>query len=124
MFTGIVEAIGTIERVESGAGGGKKLSVRSPFDPSTIQIGDSISHSGVCLTVVEMKGQTFAVDVGPETINRTTLGHLSVGSKVNLERSVTMQTRLGGHLVQGHVDAVGRIAKITPRENAHDYEFE
>jgi riboflavin synthase len=124
MFTGIVEGTGAIERVESGAGGGRKLSINSPFDPATLAIGDSISTSGVCLTVVELKGSRFAVDVGPETLKRTTLGHLSVGSKVNLERSVTMQTRLGGHLVQGHVDAVGKISKITPHENAHDFEIE
>lgn len=124
MFTGIVEGTGAIERVESGDGGGRRLWINSPFDPSTLAVGDSIATSGVCLTVVELKGSRFWVDVGPETLKRTTLGHLSVGSRVNLERSVTMQTRLGGHLVQGHVDAVGTIRKITPHENAHDYEFE
>lgn len=124
MFTGIVEAMGALVSVQSGAGGGRKLSISSPFDPASIAIGDSICTSGVCLTVVELKGSTFTVDVGPETLKRTTLGDLSQGSKVNLERSVTMATRLGGHLVQGHVDAVGRIVKIAPNQNANDYEFE
>lgn len=128
MFTGIVEAIGVIERVESGSGGGKKLEISSPFDPATIEIGDSIATSGVCLTAVtksaHKEGARFTVDVGPETLLRTTLGRLAQGSRVNLERSVTMATRLGGHLVQGHVDAVGRVVRIAPRENAVDYEFE
>lgn len=120
MFTGIIEAQGTIERAAAGAGGGRVLTVRAPFADDTYAIGDSICTSGVCLTVTRKTPGAFSVDVGPETMLRTTLGALSAGAKVNLERSVTLETRLGGHLVQGHVDAVGRIAAVTPHENARD----
>lgn len=122
MFTGIIEDVGTIEQVRPGEGGGRTLVIKTALDPSTIGIGDSIATSGVCLTVTKKDGPLFTVDIGPETIVRTTMGELEVGSPVNLERSVTLSQRLGGHLVQGHVDAVGRIARVTPRENAFDLE--
>jgi riboflavin synthase len=124
MFTGIIEDVGTITRVGSGPEGGRVLAVRTAFDPSTLAVGDSIANSGVCLTVTHLEGATFSVDVGPETLARTTLGALTAGSRVNLERSVTLDKRLGGHLVQGHVDAVGRVARIEKRENAFDFEIE
>lgn len=128
MFTGIVEDVGTIARVAGGRGGGKTLWIRSDLPGDSIAIGDSISTSGVCLTVTQKspseRGGTFSVDAGPETLARTTIGELTAGSKVNLERSCTLQTRLGGHLVQGHVDAVGTIRSIVPHENAHDFLFE
>lgn len=124
VFTGIVEGIGIIQRVGAEASGGRTLVVESPFEPDAFGLGDSIATSGVCLTVTARDGRRFSVDVGPETLQRTTLGALSVGSRVNLERSVTLSTRLGGHLVQGHVDAVGRIARISRRENAWDLEIE
>lgn len=122
MFTGIIEDVGTIDSLRPGDGGGRTLAIRSPFDPSTIAVGDSISTSGVCLTVTAKEGSSFTVDLGPETIARTTLGELGVGSFVNLERSVTLSQRLGGHLVQGHVDGVGQILRVTPNENAFDLE--
>ncbi len=124
MFTGIVEDVGVVERIAPGKDGGKSIVVRSAFDPKTLAIGDSICTSGVCLTVVHLAGGTFTIDAGPETLQRTTLGSLSAGTRVNLERSVKLETRLGGHLVQGHVDAVGRILAVTKRENAYDYEIE
>lgn len=124
MFTGIVEDVGTVRRVEGGSGGGKRLVIETKLDPSTIAIGDSVATSGVCLTAVQIVGQTFAVDAGPTTLELTTIGDLSPNSRVNLERSVTPASRLGGHLVNGHVDAIGRIAKITANENAYDIEVE
>jgi len=124
VFTGIVEDVGTIARVSGGAGGGKTLWIRTDLPEETIAIGDSISTSGVCLTVTQKDGVTFSVDAGPETLARTTIGDLHAGAKVNLERSCTLSTRLGGHLVQGHVDAVGTIRSIVPHQNAHDYVFE
>jgi riboflavin synthase len=124
VFTGIVEDVGTVARIAGGKGGGKTLWIRTALPPDTIAIGDSISTSGVCLTVTQKDGVTFSVDAGPETLARTTIGELNAGAKVNLERSCTLQTRLGGHLVQGHVDAVGTIRSITPHQNAHDFVFE
>ena len=124
MFTGIVEEIGLIERISAGAKGGKSLSIRSTFEASTIKLGDSIAVNGVCLTVVKHNGGRFDVDAGPETLARTTTGGLTAGQKVNLERAMAIGDRIGGHLVQGHVDGVGRIRKIHRRENAWDLEVE
>lgn len=124
MFTGIVETVGTVARVSGGAGGGRVLVIRHDLDPGSISIGDSIATSGVCLTVTEKDGQTFSVDAGPETLARTTIGGLTSGAKVNLERSCTLETRLGGHLVQGHVDAVGTVRAVVPHDNAYDFTFE
>jgi riboflavin synthase len=124
VFTGIVEDVGTVARVAGGRGGGKTLWIRTDLPMDSIAIGDSISTSGVCLTVTQKDGVTFSVDAGPETLARTTIGELTAGMKVNLERSCTLQTRLGGHLVQGHVDAVGAVRSIVPHENAHDFVFE
>ena len=100
------------------------LHIRTAFDPASIAIGDSICTSGVCLTATAITGDTFSVDAGPETLARTTIGRLQVGDKVNLERSVTPSTRLGGHLVMGHVDAIGRIRGLVKRENAWDFTVE
>src|SRR5687767_468929 len=107
-----------------GQGGGKSLWIRTDLPMSSIAIGDSIATSGVCLTVTQKDGATFSVDAGPETLARTTIGELTAGAKVNLERSCTLETRLGGHLVQGHVDAVGTVRSIVPHDNAHDFTFE
>lgn len=128
MFTGIIERLGTVVATEVFAdldvSGGRTLTIRTDFDPSSLSIGESIATSGVCLTVTSFSGGTFTIDAGPETLERTTIGSLRVGSRVNLERSVTPLTRLGGHLVQGHVDAVGHVRAMTQRENARDVEIE
>lgn len=119
MFTGIVEERGRIVDVHldgSGAGtesGSARLTVRGPKVTSDVGHGDSIAVSGVCLTVVERDGDTFTVDVMAETLRRTTVGALSAGDEVNLERSVTPTTRLGGHIVQGHVDGTGTVVRRT-----------
>ncbi len=123
MFTGIVETIGVIERVTGGPGGGKRWTVRHELDPASLSLGDSIAHDGVCLTIVHVDGVRYAVDVGPETLARTTVGALNSGARVNLERAMAIGDRIGGHLVQGHVDAVGTVRAVVDRENARDIEI-
>ena len=115
MFTGIIEDIGRVVRVSAGAGGGRVLQIRTSLDPTTLAIGDSICTNGVCLTATSVAGDMFTIDAGPETLSRTTVGRLEAGAKVNLERSVTPSTRLGGHLVMGHVDAVGQVRSPSGR---------
>jgi riboflavin synthase len=110
MFTGIVEEIGTLASVEPLPGGETRLRLHGPLVVSDAHLGDSIAVAGVCLTVVDLPGDgTFAVEAVPETLSRTTLGGLAVGDKVNLERSLRTDSRLGGHIVQGHVDGVGTV---------------
>jgi riboflavin synthase len=109
MFTGLIEALGSVRRLEAG-GAGRKLVVAEATVAPHLAIGESVAVNGVCLTVVERGDEAFAFDVGPETLLRTNLGELTVGDVVNLERSLKVGDRLGGHLVQGHVDACGTIA--------------
>ncbi|HEY7814478.1 MAG TPA: riboflavin synthase [Nakamurella sp.] len=115
MFTGIVEERGRIVDVhrDPADGGSARLTVHGPKVTSDVGHGDSISVSGVCLTVVERAGDRFTVDVMAETLRRSTIGALTAGDEVNLERSVTPTTRLGGHLVQGHVDGTGTVVRRT-----------
>ena len=108
MFTGLVEETGTIERAEPEAGG-RRLVIAAPRVGQGLAIGDSVSVNGCCLTVVETTNGTFAAVLVPETLERTNLGTLIEGDEVNLERPVRMMDRLGGHLVQGHVDGLGRV---------------
>lgn len=108
MFTGIVEELGRISAIERGEAGARFV-VEASVVTSDISNGDSIAVNGVCLTALDAKPGSFAADVSPETLNRTTLDRLSVGSRVNLERAVTPATRLGGHIVQGHVDGRGKF---------------
>ncbi len=110
MFTGIVETLGRVERIAPVAGGGRRLAIRAPF-AADLAVGESIAVSGACLTVVTHAHDAFDVEAGPETLAKTTFGELAVGDEVNLERSLRLNDRLGGHLVQGHVDGVGRIAE-------------
>jgi len=108
MFTGIIEELGKISAWDKHAGGAKmKISAQTATKDSNE--GDSIAVNGVCLTAIEITSNSFAAAVSGETLNRSTLGNLKVGSKVNLERAVTPSTRLGGHIVQGHVDARGKF---------------
>jgi riboflavin synthase len=106
MFTGLIEELGTV-RTRDERAAGCRLVVSSSLVTSDIANGDSIAVNGVCLTALEVTPSSFAADVSPETLDRTTLGSLSIGSPVNLERAVTPATRLGGHMVQGHVDGRG-----------------
>lgn len=112
MFTGIIEEIGKITSLQKLADGAK-IKIAAKIVTEGTNEGDSISVNGVCLTALEVKKDSFAADVSGETLNRSTLGSLSVGAVVNLERAVTPSTRLGGHIVQGHVDAVGKFLSAT-----------
>lgn len=109
MFTGLITDLGTIERLTPGPV--TDVWVASGF-PGDFELGESIACDGVCLTVVEFKGRSFKVQVAPETLRRSTAAHWKVGTKLNLERALRMGDRLGGHWVQGHVDAVGTIRSL------------
>lgn len=108
MFTGIIEELGRIESLETRASGAK-IRIAANLVTDGTNEGDSIAVNGVCLTALEIKPSSFAADVSAETLRRSALGSLRVGSVVNLERAVTPSTRLGGHIVQGHVDATGKF---------------
>jgi riboflavin synthase len=111
MFTGIIEAIGEIAAIEP-RGGDVRIRVKSGKLPlQGVQLGDSICTSGVCLTVVELPGDGYWADVSNETLSLTTVGTWSTGTKVNLERALTPESRLGGHIVSGHVDGMGTVVE-------------
>ncbi|MFI0367994.1 riboflavin synthase [Actinomadura sp. 1N219] len=115
MFTGIVEELGEIVLIEP-SDGSVALTVRGPLVTQDAAHGASIAVNGVCLTVVDVKDEAFTADVIKETLDKSSLGALTPGSKVNLERPVRLSDRLGGHLVQGHVDGVGEIISREPGE--------
>jgi riboflavin synthase len=108
MFTGIIEELGTIESFAPHEGGAKMI-VSADRVTSDATEGDSIAVNGVCLTALDIKPGSFSADLSQETLDRSTLGNLRQGSRVNLERAVTPSTRLGGHIVQGHVDGRGEF---------------
>jgi riboflavin synthase len=115
MFTGIVEELGEVTRLGWVPGGRSAvLRVRGPLVVTDSKDGDSIAVNGVCLTVVEIAGDEVSFDVMRETLDRSTLGSLRPGDPVNLERAVTVASRLGGHIVQGHVDGVGTVVAVEP----------
>ncbi len=116
MFTGIIEHQGVIESLEHTGSGGR-IRVRAPQLAPTLEISASIAVNGCCLTVVQRDAETFSADLSPETLRRTTFAEIKSGARVNLEKPLTAGQELGGHIVQGHVDAVGRITKLAP-ENA------
>ncbi|WP_405981679.1 riboflavin synthase [Streptomyces sp. NBC_00158] len=116
MFTGIVEELGEVTAVEQLAEA-SRFRLRGPVVTDGAKHGDSIAVNGVCLTVVETEDGEFTADVMQETLNRSSLGALAAGSRVNLERPMALGGRLGGHLVQGHVDGTGRIISRTPSEH-------
>lgn len=114
MFTGIIQATGNIAQKEA-LGHDMRLHIQThTLELNTVQIGDSIAVNGVCLTVVVLLQDRFGADVSNETLSRTTLGALHAGSSVNLEKALTPQTPLGGHIVSGHVDGIGEITQIYP----------
>ncbi len=124
MFTGIVLAKGQIAAIES-RGGDLRLRIGAvDLDMSDVAIGDSICVSGVCLTAIDPDVSGFFADVSNETLSRTTLGELGVGDGVNLEKSLRLSDRLGGHLVSGHVDALGRVISIEPDARSQRWRFE
>jgi riboflavin synthase len=113
MFTGLVEVLGTVRDLVSD-GVGCQLTVSAPQIAAEVNLGESIAVNGVCLTVVTHDGESCRFQLGPETLHRTNLGSLGVGDRVNLERSLRLSDRLGGHLVQGHIDGVGHVAERIP----------
>jgi riboflavin synthase len=113
LFTGIIEEVGTV-----GELGGDKLTIRAAKVMEGQKMGDSIAVNGTCLTVVAYNSTTFSVDLSPETLSRTSLGSLEQDHKVNLERPLAVSDRLGGHIVQGHVDATGRITSSRTEGNS------
>jgi riboflavin synthase len=120
MFTGIIEELGTVESLDLLDGDAARLTIRGPKVTEDAGHGDSIAVNGCCLTVVEYGEGVFTADVMRETLRRTSLGGLDKGSSVNLERAVTPHARLGGHIVQGHVDGTGTIASRSPGEHWED----
>ena len=106
MFTGIVEELGRVGSIDLSSDGAR-ISIQASLVTSDISTGDSIAVNGVCLTALNVTGNSFVADVSPETLDRTTIGDLAVGSRVNLERALLPTTRLGGHIMQGHVDGRG-----------------
>ena len=123
MFTGIVRAVGKIIAGED-LGGDLRLRIDTGgLDLDRLQRGDSIAVNGVCLTAVEYDAQSFYADVSAETLSATTLGGLEAGSPVNLERSLTLSASLGGHLVSGHIDGVGRVLSLAPEVRSTRIDF-
>jgi riboflavin synthase len=114
MFTGLVETLGTVNRQSPDGAGGKHLTIAAPF-AAELELGESVAVNGVCLTVIERTPDSFLVQAGPETLRRTSIGELHDGDRVNMERSLRVGDRLGGHIVQGHVDGVGRVIAREPQ---------
>jgi riboflavin synthase len=123
LFTGIIEDLGTVNQIKR-SNDGAIISIRTSLPTARISIGESIAVSGCCLTVVRKARGTIAMDVSAETLRRTILGELKSGDRVNLERCLTLNKLLGGHLVSGHIDGVGRIVAISPEGESRLYTFE
>jgi riboflavin synthase len=123
VFTGIVEAVGSIARVED-ADGARRVGIEAPAIASSLSPGDSVAIDGVCLTVERADARGFDATAVAETLSRTTAGQWAVGSSVNLERAATLARYFGGHLVQGHVDAVARVAAFDARARAPELVLE
>lgn len=123
MFTGLIETQGIITRADRVAGGAQ-IEVYAPEFGRDMAIGDSIAVDGACLTVAKFIRGAFVADVSDETIGKTTLGSLRQGAKVNLERAVRLSDRLGGHLVTGHIDGIGRLLLRHPAGNSTVYQFQ
>lgn len=117
MFTGIVEEMGEVSSINRGSRS-VELEIKAAKVLEDVQIGDSIATSGVCLTVTDFGEDYFTVDVMPETMRKSSLAELQIGSKVNLERALQLQDRLGGHLVSGHIDGTGKIKNKIREDNA------
>lgn len=119
MFTGIVEEVGRVSALD-----GYRLVIGGEKVLQDVKLGDSIAVNGACLTVVEFDESGFGVDLAPETLRRTSLGQAGPGRAVNLERALAAHDRMGGHIVQGHVDGTGTITGLTPEEDCHILEIE
>lgn len=124
MFTGIIAAIGKVESVEP-SGGDLRLNINTQkLDLADVALGDSIAVNGVCLTVIEMVSAKVSFDVSSETLDRTSLGNVKAGSEVNLEKAMAVGDRLGGHIVSGHVDGLGKIVELEPAARSVKFRIE
>ena len=124
MFTGIIEAVGHLRSMENHQGDLRMTIDSGKLDLSDVQPGDSIATNGICLTVVELTGSGYVADVSLETLEHSTLSELPVGSHLNLEKALTPTTRLGGHLVSGHVDGVGHVVSLESAARSSVYWLE
>lgn len=122
MFTGIIEELGRVRNIEQ-RGENARIVIEAHLVIEDTKHGDSISVNGVCLTALDIKSDSFAADVSKETLDRSTLGTLKVGAPVNLERAVTPTTRLGGHIVQGHVDGRGEFISVEDHGESWTFRF-
>lgn len=121
MFTGIIQSVGTIQAMQQRGGDMRITFNVGKLDMSDVGLGDSIAANGVCLTAIEFDDNSYTADVSNETLSLTSLGQLSIGSEVNLEKALTLSTRLGGHLVSGHVDGLGEVIDLY--EDARSWRF-
>ncbi|MET0256757.1 MAG: riboflavin synthase [Luteibacter sp.] len=124
MFTGIIQAVGRIARLEPRGGDVRLVVDTAPLDMTDVALGDSIAVSGVCLTVIDFDTKSFAADVSNETLAHTTLGKHKAGDPVNLEKALRLADRLGGHLVSGHVDGTGKVVSVVPDGRSQRWTFE
>ncbi|PIE42339.1 MAG: riboflavin synthase [Gammaproteobacteria bacterium] len=124
MFTGIIQDIGTITAVKTSGTDTTIGIATEKLDLTHTHIGDSIAVNGVCLTVTAIDGNSYTADISHETLQKTTLNHIAVGWRVNLEKALTLSTPLGGHLVSGHVDGMGKLLKKQPDGNSNRYFFQ
>ncbi len=122
MFTGIIQAIGLLQKLEHKGGDARLTINTTDLDLSVSDLGDSIAVNGVCLTAIEFTGNGFVADVSSETLQKTSLGFLKQGSAVNLEKALTLNTALGGHIVSGHVDGLGKL--ISQRNDGRSIRYE
>lgn len=123
MFTGIIEALGRIAALEP-LESGRRLTVEAQLTGGGLELGESIAINGACMTVVSWTDTSFACDVSAESLRRTTLGNLAIGDPVNLERSMRLGDRIGGHLVSGHIDGTATVESIEPEGESSIYTFE
>ncbi|CDK98385.1 riboflavin synthase alpha chain [Magnetospirillum gryphiswaldense MSR-1 v2] len=124
MFTGIVTDLGAIRRVVRNAGKETRFEINTAYDLNGIDIGASIAHNGVCLTIVDKGADWYAVEVSAESISKTTLGDWVEGGRINLERAMKVGDELGGHIVSGHVDGVATVMSITDENESKRFVFE
>jgi riboflavin synthase len=124
MFTGIIQAVGRIARLEPRGGDVRLVVDTAALDMADVALGDSISVSGVCLTVIDFDAKSFTADVSNETLSHTTLGKHKAGDTVNLEKALRLADRLGGHLVSGHVDGAGKVVSVVPDGRSLRWTFE
>ena len=120
MFTGLVEEVGTVASIVE-KGGNHRITIHAPLSAKELKEGNSVAVSGVCLTALDIKNETFCADLARETWTRTSFSRITEGAQINLELPLKVDARMGGHIVQGHVDGTGRLAGLEPIPNADDF---